>query len=127
MYDYNIIEDPDFMDDYIYKSRNEFNQILQLEIYRYDERCFYVTFFITTKRVKGYQSLKQTGKDGIKSLLWTKYCIIDFIDKFKDKYHRSVIKIYADDVRRLNVYERGLTEIGFKKSYTKPKYLYYVL
>lgn len=127
MYKYILIKDPNYKDDYIYQGRNKLNQILKLEIFFCTDNYFNVKFFITTKRSKGYQKFKQTGKDGITSLLWAKKCMIDFIEDFKERYHGSVIRVYGDDVRRVNVYERGLTSIGFKKAYLKNPYLYYKL
>lgn len=127
MYKYTIIKDPGYKDDYIYQGRNEKNQILFFEICGSTDRCFYVKFYITTKRKKGFQTQKQTGKDGIKSLLWAKNCLIKFIEEFRERYHGYTIRVYADDIRRLNTYERGLKDIGFKKSYSKPFYMFYKL
>ena len=127
MYEFSLIKDPNYKDDYIYQGRNEFNQIIKLEIFYCLDGYFHVIFFITSKRKKGYQRFKQTGKDGIKSLLWAKACIFDFISKFKGKYHDSVIRIYGDDKRRVNVYERGLASLGFKKSFSKTPFIYHRL
>lgn len=127
MYDYYLIKNPEYKDDYIYQGRNELNQILYLEIFRCLDGYFFVKFYITTKRKKGFQKLKQTGKDGVKSLLWAKSCIVKFIEEFGSKFVGDTIRIYADDIRRIRTYERGLSEIGFKVSYSAPKYLYYKL
>lgn len=127
MYKYTIIKDPGYKDDYIYQGRNEKNQILFFEICGYMDRCFYVEFYITTKRKDGFQTRKQTGKDGVKSLLWAKNCIVKFIEEFGEKYQGYTIRVYANDTRRLNTYERGLKDIGFRKSYSKPFYMFYKL
>ena len=125
MYKYKILKNPEYQDDYIYQGRNENNQIIIFEIFRVLDGYFNVKFYITTKRKNGYQFMKQTGTDGIKSLLWAKTCLIKFIEEFTERYHGYMIRIYADDIKRLNVYERGLRDIGFKMSYSKNKYLYY--
>ena len=127
MYKYNILKSPEYQDDYIYQGRNENNQIIIFEIFRVLDGYFNVKFYITTKRKKGFQKLKQTGKDGIKSLLWAKNCIVKFIEEFGSKFSGDTIRIYADDIRRIRTYERGLSKIGFKMSYSVQKYLYYKL
>lgn len=124
MYDYKMIKNTSRKYFYTYQGRNELNQILNLDIFWCEGNYFHVLFFITTKRRSGFQYLKQTGRDGIKSLLWAKSCIADFINKFKEKYRYLTIRIYADDKRRMKTYERGLIPIGFKKAYGQREFLF---
>lgn len=83
MYDIQREEGDTYLDHYIYKSRNEHNQIIICEAYRTIQGTINFCFFITTKRKHGYQEGKTTGKDGIKSLLWAKQCLLDFINYAK--------------------------------------------
>lgn len=68
-----------YQDHYVYKSRNGYGQIIVCEIYRNWRNTLNFTFYITTKRRDGYQYNRITGKDGIKSLLWAKRCLLDFL------------------------------------------------
>ena len=108
MYDIQRESGEEYLDHYIYKSRNECNQI-------------------TTKRKHGYQEGKTTGKDGIKSLLWAKKCLLDFIDYAKWKFPGDSIEVYPDDERRRKVYEYALLPLGFKIMKDKYKTLIYKL
>jgi len=123
MYKLEINKDNRYVDSYYFKVKNEFNQFLHFFIYNVDwsefniDATYSVQFYITTKRKQGYQYLKQTGKDGLKSLLWAKECIKYFINnklKGKDK-----IIIYADNNKRLKAYQWGLKDLGFTESYIK--------
>lgn len=107
----------------VYKSKNDKHQILVLEIFLTDEEYYNVFLYITTKRKQGYQHLKITGKDGLKSLYWAEQCIIDFI---KNKYYfkNKQLRVYGADERRRKIYERSLLKMGFKVSKDKDKYLY---
>jgi hypothetical protein len=105
----------------IYHSKNEYNQTLRLEFnkwyfsYRNIEQWF-VVFYISNKRKHGYKFLEQTGKDGIKSLLWAKKCLIDFINNEINKNCETQIVIYSDNERRRKIYEYGLKSLGFNTS-----------
>ena len=79
MYDVQRESGKEYLDHYIYKSRNECNQIIVCEVYRTYNETLNFAFYVTTKRKHGYQEGKTTGKDGIKSLLWAKKCLLDFI------------------------------------------------
>ena len=109
-----------------YRAKNEYGQVLNM--YFYIEQIginteWWITFWIG-KRKRGFQELTQTGKDGIKSLLWAKECIKDFI-KNLDRSHDHKIFVHWDDNRRRDVYARGLKELGFdyKPSYKGKKML----
>ena len=73
MYDVNIQKYKDYYKAYYFKTKNMYNQILFLEIYpeRLSQKntMYFVTFTINSKRKQGYQYLKSTGKDGLKSLI----------------------------------------------------------
>jgi hypothetical protein len=60
--------------------------------------------------------LKQTGKDGLKGLLWAKEKIIEFEEFIKEKHEGIPVIIHCswDDNRRRNVYERGLKGLGYR-------------
>lgn len=117
MYDINLTKSTEYYNTYIFKTKNKNNQTLELLIFISDfsefnlNNTYCVTFKINTKRKHGYQLLKQTGKDGIKSLLWAKNCIEYFIN---NKLHNGdKIVIYADDSKRFKVYIRGLKSLKF--------------
>jgi hypothetical protein len=123
MYRINPIRSNIYQDTYDFKTKNQFGQLLELQIYNYDwnefniNASYAIKFHITTKRKHGYQYLKQTGRDGLKSLLWAKECIKYFIDnKLKNK---DKIVIFADDNKRLNIYKWGLKDLGFTESNIK--------
>lgn len=75
----------------------------------------------------GYQEGKTTGKDGIKSLLWAKKCLFDFIDYAKWKFLGDSIEVHPDDERRRKVYEYALLPLGFKIMKDKYKTIIYKL
>lgn len=118
MYEINREVDEEFINAYIYKSINSYNQQLVLQIYEslyspIGKIHYAVTFYICTKKYQGFQSLKSTGKDGIKSPIWAKNCIVDFI-KFKDeKEPGNYITIAWEDSKRKRVYYYGLKQLGF--------------
>ena len=98
----------------IYKTKNESGQILSLTFYLYeysDANVWYIVFWIG-KRKKGFQYNVQTGKDGLKSLLWAKECIKDFILK-SDKHKQTRLALGGTDKRRKEVYKWGLKDLGF--------------
>ena len=123
MYDIKREASIDFYDCYTYKSKNSQNQIISFEVWRDNwnsskpKNIWKVCFYITNKRKKGFQYLTETGKDGIKSLIWAKNCLIDFIEFCKNSRYstyENVIIIQFDDIRRRNVYNYGLKSLGFK-------------
>lgn len=112
---------------YQYKTKNSRNQLLTFKIYEYETGKFNVVFFITTKRKKGYQYKQQTGKDGIRSLIWAKQCLEDWISNCRKTHSGKVLEIYHDDKRRAAVYERYLVPIGFKVARNQYRNLYMIL
>ena len=97
-------------DVYVYECKNVFNQKLCL-YFTDHERYYFITFYIMSKKKREFETLKQTGKDGLTSLLWAKNCIKDFIDNVAKK--NDLIIVEWDDKKRKNVYVRGLKSLGF--------------
>lgn len=125
-YEVNRQTDENYAHSWFYKTRNEINQILVLEIYLTTDHYINIKFYITTKRKHGYQYLQQTGKDGLKSLLWAKACVMDFLENPPyNRIKQFPICVYADDLRRMDVYKRALIPLGFKEVYNKGAYLLY--
>lgn len=102
----------------VYRCKNDCGQILNLSIHpdEYDACIFWDVCFWIGKRKRGYEYMNQTGKDGLKSLLWAKECLIEFIEKYKEisSLKKSYLCIYWDDSRRKNAYYRGLKDLGFR-------------
>ena len=121
MYDINL--ERVTWEEYVYKTKNEHNQLLKLYIFR-EDGIWHVCFFIATKRKHGYQQYCQTGKGGLSSLIWAKNCILDWIADRTSKKIPGELRIYADDSRRMNIYKRYLIPKGFKLSFTREPYLY---
>lgn len=117
MYEINLTKNNEYIDTYYFKTKNELNQTLYLEIFNSNwsefalTKTYNVTFKINNKRKHGYQYLKQVGKDGLKSLIWAKNCIKYFIENILKE--NDLITIYADDIQRFNVYTRGLKDLKF--------------
>ena len=116
MYDVNIQKHKDYYKAYYFKTKNMYNQTLFLEISpdRISQKntMYFVTFTINSKRKQGYQYLKSTGKDGLKSLMWAKQCIEYFINNILNS--EESIVIYADNSQRFKVYEYGLRKLKFQ-------------
>lgn len=75
---------------------------------------WYVCFDIVNKRKEEFKYLQQTGTDGLKSLLWAKNCIKQFIDNEIDRTIDNTIIVQWHDNKRRKTYERGLKSLGFK-------------
>lgn len=73
-----------------------------------------VSFYITTKRRKGFQENVSTGKDGIKPLIWARNCLLDFIRFGHYRYKDWTVLVHATDKKRFNVYRAALEPLGFK-------------
>lgn len=72
---------------------------------------------ISNKRKQADYTYGQvTGKDGLMGLLWAKKKIIEFEEFIKEKHQDVPIVIYCNwtDNKRRNVYERGLSKLGYK-------------
>lgn len=124
MYDINRVINEKYVSSYIYRTKNSSHQILYLEAFLTTRGFVNILFYITTKRKSGFQYLKQTGKDGLSSLVWAKNAIQDFLNNPPRELRGKELRIYGDDRRRFSVYQRSLTPLGFKVSRTQAKYLY---
>ena len=84
-------------------------------------KYFYNIYLVTSHKRKQADFIygQQTGKDGLKGLLWAKDKIIEFEEYIKQKYSDIPIIIYCcwTDNRRRNVYERGLRKLGYKYNF----------
>ena len=75
---------------------------------------WYVFFNIVDKRKETFKYKQQTGTDGLRSLIWAKSCIRNFIEHEVDRGVENAIIVQWDDNKRRKAYERGLKEFGFK-------------
>lgn len=118
MYEINLLKDSQYKDSWYFKTKNEFNQTLFLELYVLEgsvfkkNKTYYTTFRIQTKKKLNYQFLKSTGKDGLKSLIWAKKCIQHFMNEILLSGDKIII-IIADDNKRFKAYQYGLKKIKF--------------
>lgn len=115
MYDISPIIDNNYVDCYVYKSKNDAWQRICLEIFRSIGDALWVTFYITTKKRDGFQYNKTTGKNGVKSLIWAKNCLLDFIKHRKWQFHGSRLCIKGTDERRFRIYKHYLEPHGFRE------------
>ena len=102
-----------------YQTVNANGQTIRLIFYKwyypYKRRIdWYVCFDIVDKRKHSYRYGEETGTDGLKSLIWAKNCINDFITNEIDREVDNVIIVQWDNAQRKRVYERGLKNLGFK-------------
>lgn len=92
----------------------------QEESNKYTYYGIYLEIFDKKKSIYNNDSCcKSTGKDGIKGLLWAKQKIIEFEEYIlgNNRYnHKIIIYCLWSDNRRRDVYERGLTKMGYKFS-----------
>ena len=110
---------------YRYRCSNSSNQIIDLSLFLNNDKInkkelWSVRLFVNSKKSKGYEYLKQTGKAGIESLIIAKSLLkyhIDNIIVSKSKTTDQIVLIWADDSRRFKAYEWGLKDIGFKQGY----------
>ena len=125
---------------YKYRVKLDNGQNIEMECFIIDSKNSWETYssatkviwnvflYVTEKKKRGYEFLKQTGKKGIVTLLIAKEILKYHIDKVilpkRGKDH--IIWINGDDRRRDRVYERGLRDLGFvyqeNCSYNKENY-----
>ncbi len=81
-------------------------------------KYYYGIYLVTSHKRKQADSTYgiATGKDGFKGLLWAKGKIIEFETFIKEKYPDIPVVIYCTwtDNKRRNIYERGLSNLGYK-------------
>lgn len=84
-------------------------------------KYFYNIYLVTSHKRKQADSTYgiATGKDGFKGLLWAKSKIIEFETFIKEKHPDIPIVFYCfwTDNKRRNIYERGLSNIGYKYNF----------
>ena len=123
MYECNLERDrkyEDYFECYAYNAKNNAGQAMCVGINAigggfYDctnNIVWSIEFYVASKKKRGFEPLKQTGKDGIKTLIWAKNCIKDFIEK-KCKSGDLFIVCW-EDVKRKRVYAYGLKDLGFQ-------------
>lgn len=123
MYDIELKTSTVWMNSFSYTSKNDSGQIIHLLLSgeRKQKHIFYFVMFQIGKRKDGFQYMKTTGKDGLKSLFWAKNCIKHFIEYLKnqsytletDKDIKHTVVVQWNDNRRRNTYYRGLKSLKF--------------
>lgn len=123
-------KNPHYIDSYIAKCRMSSGMTTEISFLghmtrghsneiRYD--CpieFHIGLNVYKKRKdKAFNFMKNTGKDGLATLLFARKAIIEFESFIQEKtcrYKDIFIVVDWDDKRRRNVYERGLKSLGFE-------------
>lgn len=106
---------------YRYRIKNSAGQVVEMDFYMTKESDDYHHFWIFTlsvnKKSRGYEYGKETGKAGIESLILAKDIVKWVINHriVNSDKPKTKILIFADDNRRFNAYEYGLSDMGFKK------------
>lgn len=118
MYDFTKSKE---FNDVVYTGLNGTNQTMRMKFQKWyypfkHKSIWNIIFYITNKRKDVYKFREQTGTDGIKSLLWAKNCLLNFINNDLDRTEDNVIEVCWDDRKRKNVYVRSLIPLGFRLS-----------
>ena len=109
--------------EYYYKTKNELNQIITISFYSFNVngilKSWSVELYIGKRKnkSKSFEECLLTGKDGIKSLVWAKKCLEDFILFLtieKNERNHNIF-IYASNSKRMRVYTKSLSFLNFKK------------
>lgn len=109
--------------EYYYKTKNELNQIITISFYSFNVngilKSWSVELYIGKRKHKSkfFEECVSTGKDGVKSLVWAKKCLEEFIAyliEYQNERNHNII-IYASNSKRMRVYVRGLSSLDFKK------------
>lgn len=87
----------------------------------YDKRdkLYYNVYLVTCHKRKQEVTvtLKGTGKDGLKGLLWAKQKVTEFEEHVREEgLTPAIIYCCWEDNRRRKVYERGLKPLGYRYS-----------
>ena len=101
-----------------YQGINGTGQVMTLKFEKWNcnfshDAHWYVVFHIKDKKRHNYKFREQTGTDGLKSLIWAKQCIKDFIENFINDGKKHTIIIYWDDAKRKKAYVRYLRDLKF--------------
>ena len=121
---------------YTYRVKMDNGQTLSMDICKYLPENYEtskiaiwsIILSVSTKRKRGYEFLKQTGKNGLTSLLIAKEILKYHISEVigREKHYDHVIAVQWDDRARMRAYERGLRDLGFaiieKASFGKMNY-----
>lgn len=101
---------------YIYKSKNDAGQIINLQVdsEEYDNLVYWNVVFWVGKNSRRYEYNQQTGRDGLRSLLWAKRCLVHFMTTVERNHLRQHLLVGWDNNRRKKTYERGLRDLGFR-------------
>ncbi|PKM61649.1 MAG: hypothetical protein CVU99_02500 [Firmicutes bacterium HGW-Firmicutes-4] len=79
---------------------------------------FNISLVIKNKNKDPYPALEQTGKDGLKGLLWARNKVLEFEKFIREdaRYNKSKIIMICrwDDSRRRDAYFYGLSKYGYK-------------
>lgn len=104
---------------YMYRVKMDNGQYVNMEIYAFNAgkkyRGWTVILSVPSKKKKGYEFRKQTGRNGITSLLIAKEIIKYHTENVikKDKSRDHLFYIGWDDKAREKAYTRGLSDLGF--------------
>ena len=116
---YEIIprKSTEYVSTYMFHAKNGAGQSMEFMIFDINENRFArdkhyaVGFYVSDKRKQGFQWNEITGRDGLKSLLWAKKCLLWFMEDILNPNDK--VLIFSDGSRRLNAYEWGLKKLGF--------------
>lgn len=108
---------------YDYKAKNSQGQILHCSIYWSTGQYFTIEIHVTTKRKNKPEDGDITGKDGIKSFIWAKECLEDFLKNIAPRYKGDKFKIYAANDRLLKIYYAKLKSLGFVYKYSQNPFI----
>lgn len=118
-----FVQDGDY---YVFSTAEKLPSGMTVEVvfqgdYSSDQRfaTFNVVLDVFKKRKqKDDNYLHQTGKDGLKPLIFAKKAIEEFapyiLEQYGECHEKMVIQVLWADNRRRRVYERGLKSIGFE-------------
>lgn len=117
MYDFKISESYDDCYHIKYQGFNGTKQVMKLIAYRWiynysNTYRWYISFQVDNKKYNKFKYREQTGTDGLKSLLWAKNCLKDFISKL-DRTRDNIVVVCWSDSKRKNAYIRALKDLGF--------------
>lgn len=127
MYDIKVTKGDKYADNYIFKSKNEYGQIIVSEVYRTTSNYLNFAFYVSTKRRHGYQEGIITGKDGTRSLVWAFNCLKYFIHNYSSRFSGEMLVVYPANKRLRKIYEYYLIPVGFKIMYDRYRSLYLIL
>ena len=117
--DYKVSENDQIYHNYYDTLILDSGQTIKIEFNecRSNDRCYYGVYLVIMNKKKSEDNtyLKNTGKDGLKGLIWAKRKIQEF-EVFIKEENKVPTTIYCkwDDNRRRNAYAYGLNKLGYK-------------